>query len=43
MNRQTALNHELFVVSKVEKGRDGSGKVIQNSFPKLVDINLFIR
>ena len=33
--RQKALNHELYVFSKGEKGSDGTGKVIQNSFQKL--------
>ncbi len=35
ISRQKALNHELYVFSKGEKGSDGTGKVIQNSFQKL--------
>ena len=36
ISRQKALNHELYVFSKGEKGSDGTGKVIQNGFQRMV-------
>jgi len=35
ISRQKALNHELYVFSKGEKGSDSTGKVIQNGFQKM--------